>query len=111
MWPTLLKLQLTRETTCLTRSYRLPDGQSIKVGSERFLAPEALFDPSLADVEGPGIARMTFESIQVGFLLSSLNTAPLGDMCMNLLVFAQQHKLTRLGESRSTHTHLFTLMV
>ena len=58
-------MQLARETTCLTRSYTLPDGRVIRVGAERFLAPEALFDPSLADVEGPGIARMAFDAIQV----------------------------------------------
>ncbi len=58
--------QLARETTCLMRSYALPDGAVVRVGPERFLAPEALFEPSLADVEGPGIAAMAFEAIQVG---------------------------------------------
>jgi hypothetical protein len=28
------------------------------------MAPEALFDPSLVDVEGPGIAEMAFVAIQ-----------------------------------------------
>ncbi len=58
-------MQLSRETTFLMRDYRLPDGRSFRVDNERFMAPEALFDPLLADIEGPGIARMAFNAIQV----------------------------------------------
>ncbi|CAH1758307.1 14843_t:CDS:2 [Entrophospora sp. SA101] len=36
----------------------------IKVGSERFEAPECMFQPHLVDVEKPGVAEMLFESIQ-----------------------------------------------
>jgi actin-related protein 2 len=42
----------------------LPDGRVIKVGSERFEAPEALFQPHLVDVESPGMAEMLFNTIQ-----------------------------------------------
>lgn len=35
---------------------QLPDGRVIKVGSERFEAPECLFQPHLVDVEGKGMA-------------------------------------------------------
>jgi len=31
------------------KSYQLPDGRTIKIGRERFLAAETLFDPSLSD--------------------------------------------------------------
>lgn len=58
-------LQLARETTCLVQSYTLPDGRVIRVGAERFTAPEALFNPGLLGVEAPGIAEMTFNCIQV----------------------------------------------
>lgn len=44
------------ETTTLVESYELPDGRIIKVGSERFEAPECLFQPNLIDVEAPGMA-------------------------------------------------------
>ena len=32
----------------------------------RFEAPEALFNPSLVEVEGPGLSDLVFELIQVG---------------------------------------------
>lgn len=61
----LSRVQLARETTCQQRAYTLPDGRTIRVGSERFMAPEALFNPSLLDVESPGIAEQVFQCIQV----------------------------------------------
>ncbi|KAJ3343406.1 Arp2/3 complex subunit, actin nucleation center, partial [Kappamyces sp. JEL0680] len=42
---------------------KLPDGRVIKVGSERFEAPEALFQPHLVDVESPGMAELLFNTI------------------------------------------------
>uniref|UniRef100_R7WD68 Uncharacterized protein n=1 Tax=Aegilops tauschii TaxID=37682 RepID=R7WD68_AEGTA len=56
--------QLGLETTILVKSYTLPDGRVIKVGTERFQAPEALFTPELIDVEGDGLADMAFHCIQ-----------------------------------------------
>ena len=43
---------------------QLPDGRTIKVGSERFEAPECMFQPHLVDIEQPGVAEMLFETIQ-----------------------------------------------
>lgn len=43
---------------------QLPDGRVIKVGGERFEAPEALFQPHLINVEGSGIAELVFNTIQ-----------------------------------------------
>ena len=40
------------------------DGRIIKLGRERFEAPEALFTPSLIDSEKSGMADMVFEMIQ-----------------------------------------------
>lgn len=48
----------------LVESYTLPDGRVIRVGSERFEAPECLFQPHLVDVEQPGIAEFLFNTIQ-----------------------------------------------
>ena len=55
---------LAEETTVLVEKYKLPDGTVIKVGRERFEAPEALFNPSLVDKEGEGMADMVFNMIQ-----------------------------------------------
>ena len=46
----------------------------IKVGGERFEAPEVLFQPHLINVEQPGMAQMLFNTIQVAlaFLHPSL---------------------------------------
>ncbi|KAK9478995.1 actin family [Lipomyces japonicus] len=56
--------KLAQETTVLVESYTLPDGRVIKIGSERFEAPECLFQPYLVDVEQPGIAEFLFNTIQ-----------------------------------------------
>jgi actin-related protein 2 len=36
----------------------------IKIGGERFSAPEALFQPHLLNVEGVGVAELLFNTIQ-----------------------------------------------
>lgn len=56
--------KLAEETTTLVESYTLPDGRVIKVGSERFEAPECMFQPHLVDVEQPGVAELLFNTIQ-----------------------------------------------
>ncbi|TFK02412.1 cytospin-A [Platysternon megacephalum] len=56
--------KLALETTVLVESYTLPDGRIIKVGGERFEAPEALFQPHLINVEGVGVAELLFNTIQ-----------------------------------------------
>mmetsp|Transcript_34640 Transcript_34640/g.42726 ORF Transcript_34640/g.42726 Transcript_34640/m.42726 type:complete len:393 (+) Transcript_34640:204-1382(+) len=55
---------LAQNTTTLIRSYTLPDNTEIKIGRERFEAPEALFQPSLVDAEGDGLSHMVFNMIQ-----------------------------------------------
>jgi len=56
--------KLARETTCLMETFTLPDGRVIKLGRERFEAPEVLFNPSLIDSEKSGMADMVFEMIR-----------------------------------------------
>jgi len=66
-----LDKKLGEETTVLVENYtvsqsecispsgltlQLPDGRVIKVGSERYEAPECMFQPHLVDVEQPGVA-------------------------------------------------------
>ncbi|KAF9233851.1 actin actin-like protein [Melanogaster broomeanus] len=59
-----LDQRLSEETTVLVESYTLPDGRTIKVGSERFEAPECMFQPHLVDLDQPGVAEMLFQTIQ-----------------------------------------------
>jgi len=56
--------RLALETTVLIQKYELPDGRVIKLGSERFEAPEVLFQPGLLDCENLGAAEMLFGMIQ-----------------------------------------------
>jgi len=58
-----LEKRLANETTVLVRSFSLPDGRVIRVGGERFEAPEVLFEPHLIDVEGGGMADQLFDCI------------------------------------------------
>lgn len=43
----------------LFSSYKLPDGQLVKVGVERFRSPEILFNPQIVGDESPGIHNLT----------------------------------------------------
>jgi len=59
-----LDKKLANETTTLMEQYTLPDGRVIKLGSERFQAPECLFQPELVGVETPGVAELLFKCVQ-----------------------------------------------
>jgi actin beta/gamma 1 len=47
----------------LDRTYELPDGQIITLGSERFRCAETLFQPSLVGIEGDGLHQTLCKSI------------------------------------------------
>jgi len=58
-----LEKRLGFETTVLVETFQLPDGRVIRVGNERFEAPEVLFQPHLIEVEGGGMADQLFDCI------------------------------------------------
>jgi len=45
------------------KSYELPDGQQITIGSERFRCPEVLFKPELIGNESKGVHQLVYDSI------------------------------------------------
>ena len=63
-YDTEMDKKLGAETVVLVEEYTLPDGRVIKVGTERFEAPECLFRPELVDVESPGMAELLYNTVQ-----------------------------------------------
>jgi len=57
------ELKMAAEGSDREKTYELPDGNVIAVGSERFRCPEVLFQPSLVGKEGNGVHDATFRSI------------------------------------------------
>jgi len=55
--------QANNSSTNVDKTYELPDGQVITVGSERFRCPEVLFQPSMIGMEPGGIHETTYNSI------------------------------------------------
>eukprot|EP00361_Fabrea_salina_P005550 CAMPEP_0202439728 /NCGR_PEP_ID=MMETSP1345-20130828/36315_1 /ASSEMBLY_ACC=CAM_ASM_000843 /TAXON_ID=342563 /ORGANISM="Fabrea Fabrea salina" /LENGTH=377 /DNA_ID=CAMNT_0049054273 /DNA_START=952 /DNA_END=2085 /DNA_ORIENTATION=- len=55
--------ELSRTTTALEQDFQLPDGSWVRVGRERFEAPEALFNPGLLQIDEPGFAELVFNSL------------------------------------------------
>jgi len=46
-----------------TEDFRLPDGKNIRLGRERFEAPEILFDPTRIGSEDPGVHQIIVDSL------------------------------------------------
>jgi actin-related protein 2 len=58
-----LEKRLALETTTLVEKYTLPDGRVIRIGAERFEAPECMFNPALVDQESVGVGELVFDCI------------------------------------------------
>lgn len=58
------ELELYKNTTNLNMSYKLPDGNWVKIGNERFQATEVIFNPMIIGKEGLGVIDMVYESLK-----------------------------------------------
>merc|ERR1712151_715479 len=56
------EMKAATESSENEKTYELPDGNIITVGSERFRCPEVLFNPSFIGKEASGIHDTTFQS-------------------------------------------------
>eukprot|EP01101_Sappina_pedata_P013429 TRINITY_DN9694_c0_g1_i1.p1 TRINITY_DN9694_c0_g1~~TRINITY_DN9694_c0_g1_i1.p1 ORF type:complete len:376 (+),score=112.92 TRINITY_DN9694_c0_g1_i1:83-1210(+) len=45
------------------KNYILPDGQALKIGAERFMCPEALFNPNILAEENSGVHHLVYKAI------------------------------------------------
>jgi len=57
------EMETTAANTEVDRTYELPDGQVITVGSERFRCPESIFQPALLGMENLGMVETLYSSI------------------------------------------------
>merc|ERR1711870_222953 len=57
------EMKAASESSDKEKTYELPDGNIITVGSERFRCPEVLSQPSLVGKEASGVHDTTFQSI------------------------------------------------
>lgn len=56
--------KIAYETCSYKREYLMPDKTRLILDRERFLAPEILFTPSIADPDkGMGVAQLTYKAI------------------------------------------------
>lgn len=58
------EILLYQNTTAANQSYKLPDGNWVTVGSERFQAAEVLFYPGLLGKEEMSLPEMLYESLK-----------------------------------------------
>jgi len=59
------ELEAAGQSSDVQKNHELPDGRFVTVGAERFMAQEALFQPSLIGFEFDGLSQAVFNSINM----------------------------------------------
>ncbi|XP_047337777.1 actin-7-like [Impatiens glandulifera] len=72
--------ELEKTDDVSSSSYKLPDGQVITIGTERFECPEILFRPALIGIESPGIHEAVYNSIM------KCDVDVRNDLCKNIIL-------------------------
>jgi len=61
--PDQLNSNYSKKDDAIAQTYTLPDGSSIKVGTEQYQVPEVMFDPSIIGIEAPSVPELVFHSV------------------------------------------------
>jgi actin-related protein len=56
-------LKFKNSPSLVEKTFKLPDGQEIKIGNQRFRAPEVLFQPNFCGIESAGFHESIYNSI------------------------------------------------
>jgi len=59
------ELKLAEKVSGMEKQYTLPDGETLTIGPERFLAPEAFFNPSAIGKEETPLDESIYNSVQL----------------------------------------------